>query len=141
MIPDRKVAASYLVDMEYYQPEFREDCNKDILWGCYGNILVQNVELNVKQNIELPLKRKAYQTSQEKTEEIVKRIEQIKKKQEELVAVPIAKNIYDSIFNMECKKNCQKDRELLYIYMFCIRDTLRKVRKKWIVFYWQQGKR
>ena len=115
MIPDRKVAASYLVDMEYYQPEFREDCNKDILWGCYGNILVQNVELNVKQNIELPLKRKAYQTSQEKTEEIVKRIEQIKKKQEELVAVPIAKNIYDSIFNMECKKNCQKDRELLYI--------------------------
>ena len=115
MIPDRKVAASYLADMEYYQPEFREDCNKDILWGCYGNILVQNVELNVKQNIELPLKRKAYQTSQEKTEEIVKRIEQIKKKQEELVAVPIAKNIYDSIFNMECKKNCQKDRELLYI--------------------------
>lgn len=115
IIPDRKVAASYLVDMEYYQPEFREDCNKDVLWGCYGNILVRNVELNVKQNIEPPLKRKAYQTSQEKTEEIVKRIEQIKKKQEELVAVPIAKNIYDSIFNMECKKNCQKDRELLYI--------------------------
>lgn len=115
MIPDRKMAASYLVDMEYYQPEFREDCNKDILWGCYGNILVQNVELNVKQNIELPLKRKAYQTSQEKTEEIAQRIEQIKKKQEDLMEVPIAKSVYDSIFSMECKKNCPKDRELLYI--------------------------
>ena len=33
------------------------------------------------------------------------------------MAVPIAKNIYDSIFNMECKKNCQKDRELLYLYV------------------------
>ena len=115
MIPDRKVAASYLVDMEYYQPEFREDCNKDILWGCYGNNFSSKCGTEREQNIELPLKRKAYQTSQEKTEEIVKRIEQIKKKQEELVAVPIAKNIYDSIFNMECKKNCQKDRELLYI--------------------------
>ena len=50
MIPDRKVAASYLVDMEYYQPEFREDCNKDILWGVFtGNILVSKMwELNVK---------------------------------------------------------------------------------------------
>ena len=103
-IPDRKVAASYLVDMEYYQPEFREDCNKDILWGCYGNILVQNVELNVKQNIELPLKRKAYQTSQEKTEEIVKRIEQIKKKQEELVVSSDTQKYYDSIFIWNVKR-------------------------------------
>ena len=141
MIPDRKVAASYLVDMEYYQPEFREDCNKDILWGCYGNILVQNVELNVKQNIELPLKRKAYQTSQEKTEEIVKRIEQIKKKQEELVAVPIAKNIYDSIFNMECKKNCQKDRELLYILYVLYQRYVAKSEKEVDCFLLATGKK
>ena len=115
IIPDRKMAASYLVDIEYYQTEFREDHNKDILWGCYGGILVQNVEGNVNQNIELPLKRKAYQTSQEKAEEIVKRIEKIRKRQEDLAAVPITKSIYDFIFNIECKKNCQKDRELLYI--------------------------
>lgn len=115
IIPDRKMAASYLVDIEYYQTEFSEDYNKDVLWGCYGEILAQNVEGNVNQNIELPLKRKAYQTSQEKAEEIVHRIEKIRKRQEDLAAVPITKSIYDFIFNIECKKNCRKDRELLYI--------------------------
>ena len=130
IIPDRKVAASYLVDMEYYQPEFREDCNKDVLWGCYGNILVRNVELNVKQNIELPLKRKAYQTSREKTEEIAKRIEQIKKIQEELIEVPIVKSVYDSIFSMECKKNCQRDRELLYVLYVLYRRYVKKSKKE-----------
>ena len=120
IFPDRKDAANYLVDVEYYTEETQEE-KKDILWNCYGDILYDNLCKNVDSDITPKVKRNVYQKSAEREKEIQESRDRIKKEQEESVKVPITKAVYDYLMGIKVRKNCEKDRYILYILYVLIR--------------------
>lgn len=127
IITDRKVAANYLVDIEYCQPE-NEDDKKDILWKCFGDILYGNIIENVNKNSDIPMKvkRKAYQSFEEKVNEIEKEIQKAEKEISNNINVPISQNVYDSIMNIKCRKDCQNDSYILFILYVLINRFQKK---------------
>lgn len=50
IISDKMEAANYLVDIEYYTAESKND-TKDILWNCFGDILYQNLCTNIDSSL------------------------------------------------------------------------------------------
>lgn len=120
IFPDRKDAANYLVDVEYYTEENQEE-KKDILWNCYGDILYDNLCKNVDSDITPKVKRNVYQKSAEREKEIQESRDRIKKEQEEIVKVPITKTVYDDLMEIKVRKSCEKDRHILYILYVLIR--------------------
>lgn len=120
IFPDRKDAANYLVDIEYYTEENLEE-KKDILWNCYGDILYDNLCKNVDSDITPKVKRNVYQKSVEREKEILESRDRIKKEQEEIVKVLITKTVYDDLMGIKVRKGCEKDRYILYILYVLIR--------------------
>lgn len=120
IFPDRKDAANYLVDVEYYTEENQEE-KKDILWNCYGDILYDNLCKNVDSDITPKVKRNVYQKSADREKEILESRDRIKKEQEEIVKVPITKTVYDDLMGIKVRKSCEKDRYILYILYVLIR--------------------
>lgn len=66
LIEDRRTAANYLVDIEYYD-EAHIETKKDILWECFGDILYDNLCQNIKNDVK-PLKRRNTYHSSSKRE-------------------------------------------------------------------------
>ena len=62
IMEDRKKIANYLVDIEYYTEENKQD-KKDILWNCFGNILYNNLCKNIENGKEVPFKKDMYKSS------------------------------------------------------------------------------
>ncbi len=46
-----ELAVNYLVDLEYAQPDFVTS-SKDILWKCFGHILVKNLQRNINSGVD-----------------------------------------------------------------------------------------
>lgn len=57
---NENLAVNYLIDMEYMQHEFITS-SKDILWKCFGHIILANLQKNITGNIVIKFRpRKAY---------------------------------------------------------------------------------
>ncbi len=46
------LAVNYMIDMEYRKKEFKST-SKDILWKCFGHILVENIKRNLKTDLTI----------------------------------------------------------------------------------------
>lgn len=113
----RKVATAYLVDMEYHQEVFKET-SKEILWNCFGDILYANLCNNLKKDPkEMPTKRTAYQSRADKELERAKLVKAVIRAMEKDGEIPIYQEEYDWFINLECRKNSQYDKFLLYILL------------------------
>lgn len=132
---DRKRATAYLTDFEYLQ---RENCDsgKNILWNCYGDIILENIKANVGNPAGIPerkphYKKKGSGKKNREVHEIGKSvIEKINKDIEEISTVTIYKDELEWIDNLPYRKNCSNDRELLFILM--VQQKRSKSGKVWV---------
>ena len=121
----REEAVEYLLDMEYLQRE-NEHKSKNILWNCFGDLIYRNICnnlccTNVRQ------RRKHYETSavrmkkiEDKTVEILKIIPDN--------SVEVYKEEIEWIENMQYRRGCSLDRELLYILLVLQKRCKRKLK-------------
>lgn len=114
-------AASYLVDAEYYQPEFKNG-NKKLIWNCFGNVIVENIRKNLNSEVQLKVRREQYITKNSKEhKEVLRAIEEVNKELEEEkkeVTTDITAKEVEWIDNQNYRKNSQTDRLLLFIFLY-----------------------
>ena len=121
----REEAVEYLLDMEYLQRE-NEHKSKNILWNCFGDLIYRNICNNLCcKNVRQ--RRKHYETSavrmkkiEDKTVEILKRIPDN--------SVEVYKEEIEWIENMQYRRGCSLDRELLYILLVLQKRCKRKLK-------------
>ena len=116
---NRILAAEYLIDFEYLQ---RENCNsgKNILWNCYGDIILENIKRNVGNPAGIPTRKAHYEKSKNVTVRKIGEtvVADLKKKAEEPVpTVTIYKEELDWIDSLDYRKGCNEDRKLLFILL------------------------
>lgn len=114
VIPDRKVAVNYLVDIEYFTEENKDEI-KDILWDCFGDILYDNLCWNISNNVDLPVRRNVYQSSAAKEKEIIDTRDKIIREQEELISVPVTRFIYDYMMDVKTRANRTNDKYIMFV--------------------------
>ena len=131
---DRKRATAYLTDFEYLQ---RENCDsgKNILWNCYGDIILENIKANVGNPAGIPERKPHYKKGSGKRNREVHEIgksviEKINEDIEEVSTVTIYKDELEWIDNLPYRKNCSNDRELLFILM--VQQKRSKSGKVWV---------
>lgn len=129
IMEDRKKIANYLVDIEYYNEENKQD-RKDILWNCFGDILYNNLCKNIENGKEVPFKKDMYKSSSKREQEIKESREKIKKEQEEIVKIPITEELYNYFMGLITRKRCEKDRYILYILYVLIERFKKKYGEK-----------
>lgn len=113
IIEDRRLAANYLVDIEYYD-EAHIETKKDILWECFGDILYDNLCQNIKNDVK-PLKRRnTYHSSSKREQEIIECREKVKKEQEELKTISISKNIYNYLMDVQTRRDRVNDKYIMF---------------------------
>lgn len=121
----RKVATAYLIDMEYYQKAFK-DTSKEILWNCFGDIIYENLCKNLKKDSkEIPVGRTAYQGRADKEIEKAKLVKAVIEAMAKEAEIPIYQDEYDWFINLECRKNSQYDKFLLYMLLVLYKRKLR----------------
>lgn len=115
----RKKAAAYLLDIEYHQEE-NKNTDKDILWNCFGDILYENLcdnlKIDTKENT-IKVKKQAYQNADARAKKIEARVEEAKKELSEVYKTPITKAELEYTDSLHCRKNCERDRYLLYLLL------------------------
>ena len=116
---DRVLAAENLIDFEYLQ---RENCDsgKNILWNCYGDVILKNIKSNVEHPEGIPIRKAHYEkranVNIRKIEDNV--IVDIKKESElPIPTVSLYKEELEWIDTLPYRKNCSNDRELLFILL------------------------
>lgn len=118
---DENKAASYLVDAEYYQHDLR-NANKKLLWNCFGEVIVENIQKNLKSIIPLKVRRNQYITkNSELYKNVIEAVEEVNKEvAEEKVntKTDISKEVLEWIEKQQYRKNCQSDRLLLFIFVY-----------------------
>lgn len=125
VIDDRKKVAAYLVDMEYHQEAFKET-SKEILWNCFGDILYENLCENLEKDPkDIPVKRTAYQSRADKELKKAELAEAVIEAMAKDAEIPIYQDEYDRFINLECRKNSQYDRFLLYILLVLYKRKLK----------------
>lgn len=118
IIANRKKATNYLVDIEYYTEENKDD-KKDILWNCFGDILYDNLCCNIKDNVNIPIRKNVYKSSYEKEKQIIESREKVKAEQEMLKSVPITQAVYDYLMNVKTRANRTNDKYIMFLlYIF-----------------------
>lgn len=130
IIENRVIAAQYLVDIEYFQEENTDSDDKEILWGCYGDILYDNLAVSnllgqlgeaINDNSSIVwVKRKAYQSNDEKMNKIQNLIEETEerlKKEQEQQIVSITQEVYDLIDQSNTRKNSYNSLVLFIVYV------------------------
>lgn len=110
----REEAVEYLLDMEYLQRE-NEHKSKNILWNCFGDLVYNNIcnnlcYTNVRQ------RRKHYETNIVKMKKIEDKAVEIMKRIPDN-SVEVYKGEIEWIENMQYRRGCNLDRELLYILL------------------------
>jgi hypothetical protein len=85
-----KLAVNYMIDMEYNKHEF-VTTSKDILWKCFGHIIIDNINSNLKTGITVKERpRMSYNKAMKGEAEIDKRIsEKMKRKSVEITQADI----------------------------------------------------
>lgn len=114
-------AASYLVDAEYYQPEFKSG-NKKLIWNCFGNVIVENIKKNLDSSDPLKVRREQYITKNSReyktvlnaVEEVNNEFEEEKKE----IITNITFKEMEWIDNQNYRKNSRTDRLLLFIFLY-----------------------
>lgn len=116
---DRVLAAENFIDFEYLQ---RENCDsgKNILWNCYGDVILKNIKSNVEHPEGIPIRKAHYEkranVNIRKIEDNV--IADIKKESElPIPTVSLYKEELEWIDTLPYRKNCSNDRELLFILL------------------------
>lgn len=116
------MAVNYLIDMEYTQHEFVTS-SKDILWKCFGHIILENLQKNIKSNVVIKFRpRMAYIKAQKGDEELDKRIAEkmefhsISITKDDLESMELIKNSLHKYKNGKFHRN---DIELLFV-MYCL---------------------
>ena len=118
IIPDRKTAANYLVDIEYHTGENKSD-KKDILWACFGDILYLNLCENINGGVVIPIRRGAYTSSKEKEKTVIEIRKKVKKEQEELKSIPITQDVYDYLMDVRTIGSRSNDKYIMFLlYVF-----------------------
>lgn len=108
------LAVNYLIDMEYKQHAL-VSTSKDILWKCFGHIIIQNIHKNLKTGITIKERpRMAYIKAVKGDSALDKKIsERMRRK-----SITITQSDMDFMGNvLETKKNGEyysNDRELLF---------------------------
>lgn len=108
------LAVNYMIDMEYKQHEF-VSTSKDILWKCFGHIIIDNINRNLKTNIAIRERpRMAYIKAVNGDSTLDKRIsEKMQRK-----SIPITQSDMDFMDSvLTTKKNgsyYSNDKELLF---------------------------
>lgn len=118
---NEEMAASYLVDAEYYQPEFKNG-NKKLIWNCFGNVIVENIKKNLDCKIPLKIRRTQYITrnsnAYKKVLQAVKDINKEAKEKKEEIITGITEKEIEWIDSQNFRKNCQTDRLLLFVFLY-----------------------
>ena len=115
----KNLAVNYLIDMEYRNPEFATS-SKDILWKCFGHIIIENLKKNLHSEITIKFRpRMAYVKGVKGDEELDSIIAEKMKNP----SVDITEDDLNFIFNsLQTKKNekpYSNDGELLYV-LYCL---------------------
>lgn len=110
----KEEAAEYLLDMEYLQRE-NEHKSKNILWNCFGDVIYKNICNNLCL-ANVPQRRKHYETSTSKIKDVEEKVVKI------LQTIPdnsvdVYQEEIEWLDDLSYKRNCQLDRELLYILL------------------------
>lgn len=125
-IMDRRIAANYLLDMEYYLEE-NLNTNKNILWNCFGDVLYQNLAVNLGLPDRPKLKRMAYQSRNKKERELENAITEVMKEVEEERKVTIYHYDLDWINSFSYRKNSPNDRYILFILLVLYKRATAKM--------------
>ena len=135
IIPDKNIAADYLLDIEYCQPE-NSDSKKDILWNCYGDVLYENLCRNKTDNVDIPIiKRNAYESEAEKQNKIEENRKKVESEKIAETAVPIDAAVYDTIMGIKTRKDCINDKYLLFVLYVLVKRSHRKYGEDCIRIY------
>ncbi|MCM1160637.1 MAG: hypothetical protein NC412_05375 [Roseburia sp.] len=121
----REEAAEYLLDMEYLQRE-NELKSKNILWNCFGDLIYKNICNNLCC-VNVRQRRKHYKTSGSMIQKIEEKAVEILKSVPDN-SVDIFKEEIEWIDNIQFKRGCNLDRELLYILLVLQKRYKDKVR-------------
>lgn len=116
---EENLAVNYLIDMEYTQHEFITG-SKDILWKCFGHIILDNLQKNIKRDIVIKFRpRIAYKKAIKGDMLLDKKIAE----KMECRSVNITESDLSFIENsLQTYKNGNfhsNDMELLYV-LFCL---------------------
>ena len=118
---DERKAASYLVDAEYHQHEFKNG-NKKLIWNCFGDVIVENIKKNLHSDMPLKVRRNQYITKNTETHKnLLKAVVQVNeelKEEKEIVYTDITQKELEWIDEQQYRKNCQTDRLLLFIFLY-----------------------
>lgn len=113
------LAVNYLIDMEYSQSQFATS-SKDILWKCFGHILLENLQKNVNGEIVIKFHpRMAYMKAKKGDEALDKIIAQRMESKSVDITKADLEFIENSLQKYKNGKPHSNDRELLYV-LFCI---------------------
>ena len=110
----REEAVEYLIDMEYLQRE-NEHKSKNILWNCFGDLIYKNICNNLCYT-DVRQRRKHYETNAVKMKKIEDKAVEILKSRPDN-SVDVYKEEMEWIDNMQYRRGCGLDRELLYILL------------------------
>lgn len=114
-------AASYLVDAEYYQSEFKNG-NKKLIWNCFGNVIFENIKKNLASKATLKIRREQYITKNSKAyrkvlQAVVDVNQELKEEQKD-ISIGITTKEVEWVDSQSYRKNCQTDRLLLFILLY-----------------------
>ncbi len=113
------LAVNYFIDMEYSQPEFATS-SKDILWKCFGHILLENLQQNINGEIVIKHRpRMAYLKAKKGDVELDKKIVQRMESKSVDITQADLQFIEDSMQIYKNGKRHSNDRELLFT-LYCI---------------------
>ena len=114
IIEDRKTVANYLVDIEYYTEENKEN-KKDILWACFGDILYDNLCRNLKSDEKLKIRKGVYTPSAKREQQIIESRNNAKEEQEKLKSIPINQAVYDYLMSVNTTSRRVNDNYIMFI--------------------------
>lgn len=111
------LAVNYMIDMEYRQHDF-VSTSKDILWKCFGHVIIDNINRNLKTNIAIRERpRMAYIKAVKGDTGLDKRISE-KMQRKSITITQSDMDFMDSV--LTTKKNggyYSNDRELLFVLL------------------------
>lgn len=129
------LAVNYLVDMEYSQSEFATS-SKDILWKCFGHIMLDNLQKNVKGEIVIKFRpRMAYMKAKKGDEELDNKIAQKMESKSVDITKADLEFIDNSLQKYKNGKPHSNDMELLYV-LYCIYKEAKmnnRLKDDWLV--------
>lgn len=129
------LAVNYLIDMEYSQSEFVTS-SKDILWKCFGHIILENLQKNVNGEIVIKFRpRMAYMKAQKGDEELDNKIAQRMESKSVDITKADLEFIENSLQKYKNGKPHSNDRELLYV-LYCIYKEARmnnRLKDDWLI--------